>query len=203
MTTADPIARLGPMSAGLLMTPDEFDAVTEYDELYRYELVRGVLVVTPFADEAERACIEVAGHLLQTYQHNHPQGAALDASIYGQYVRTSNGCRRADRVIWVGLGRHPNPAFDVPAIVMDVPPACKAASRLDYIGRRAEYIDAGVREYWGIDRFRRVMTVYRQEGGQASESQIGEGDTFRTPLLPGFELPLARILAAADRWKDR
>jgi Uma2 family endonuclease len=60
-----------------------------------------------------------------------------------------------------------------------------------------------VREDWVIDRFRRVMMIYRQEGGQASELQIGEGDTYRTPLLPGFELPLARILAAADRWKDR
>jgi hypothetical protein len=30
---------LGPDSAGLLMTPEEFDAVEEYDENYRYELV--------------------------------------------------------------------------------------------------------------------------------------------------------------------
>ena len=29
------------------MTPEEFDALEEYDENYRYELVHGVLVVTP------------------------------------------------------------------------------------------------------------------------------------------------------------
>ena len=31
--------------AGILMTPEEFDAVEEWDEDYRYELVQGVLVV--------------------------------------------------------------------------------------------------------------------------------------------------------------
>jgi hypothetical protein len=43
---------LGPESAGLLMTPEEFDPVQEYDENYRYELVRGVLVVTPIPHPA-------------------------------------------------------------------------------------------------------------------------------------------------------
>ena len=31
----------------MLMTPEEFDAVTEYDDRFRYELIRGVLVVSP------------------------------------------------------------------------------------------------------------------------------------------------------------
>jgi hypothetical protein len=26
---------------------------------------------------------------------------------------------------------------------------------------------------------------------------------YQTPLLPGFELPLARLLTLADRWKRR
>ena len=29
------------------MSPDEFDAVTEYDDSVNYELIQGVLVVTP------------------------------------------------------------------------------------------------------------------------------------------------------------
>ena len=32
-------------SAGALMTPEEFDTIDDYDELYCYELVHGVLVV--------------------------------------------------------------------------------------------------------------------------------------------------------------
>jgi hypothetical protein len=34
-------------SAGMLLTPEEFDAITEYDENDRYELIHGVLVVKP------------------------------------------------------------------------------------------------------------------------------------------------------------
>ena len=50
-------AVLGPESAGMLLTPEEFDAVTDYDDQFRYELIRGVLVVTPIPAEAE-ACAE-------------------------------------------------------------------------------------------------------------------------------------------------
>ena len=37
--------RLRPESAGLTMSPEEFDAVTDYDQSVNYELIRGVLVV--------------------------------------------------------------------------------------------------------------------------------------------------------------
>jgi hypothetical protein len=36
-------------SAGLLMSPAEFDAATEYDDSVAYELIHGVLVVTPMS----------------------------------------------------------------------------------------------------------------------------------------------------------
>jgi hypothetical protein len=42
-------AALGAESAGLLMRPDEFDAVEDYDDSFNYELIQRVLVVTPMA----------------------------------------------------------------------------------------------------------------------------------------------------------
>ena len=38
--------RLGPRSAGLLLTPKEFDRA-RFEEGWRYELINGVLVVSP------------------------------------------------------------------------------------------------------------------------------------------------------------
>jgi hypothetical protein len=32
------------------------------------------------------------------------------------------------------------------------------------------------------------------------ERTVAEHEVYETPLLPGFALPLARILAAADEW---
>ena len=50
---ADASPILGPESAGMLMTPEEFDAVNDYDENYRYELIHGVLVVNPIPNPEE------------------------------------------------------------------------------------------------------------------------------------------------------
>ena len=56
-------------------------------------------------------------------------------------------------------------------------------------------------EYWIIDRFRRTMTVYRNPPRTPGEQVVAENEVCRTDLLPGFELPLAQILAVADDWK--
>ena len=49
MSTAPANAKLvlGPEHNGMLMTPEEFDAVEDYDDTYSYELIHGVLVVNP------------------------------------------------------------------------------------------------------------------------------------------------------------
>ena len=39
--------RLTRSCNGMLMTPEEFDAVTDYDDRFTYELIHGVLIVSP------------------------------------------------------------------------------------------------------------------------------------------------------------
>src|SRR5262245_49771486 len=116
---ADPILRLGPECNGMLMTPEEFDAVEEFEEGYVYELVNGVLVVMSPPVPAERGPNGLLEHWLRTYQEQHPQGAALDATLSEEYLRTPTSRRRADRVLWAGLGRVPDPQADVPTIVIE------------------------------------------------------------------------------------
>ena len=69
---------LGLDAAGILMTSEEFDAIEEYDEEFRYELVNGVLVVTPIPLGEERGPNDLLGHLLYAYKESHPKGSALD-----------------------------------------------------------------------------------------------------------------------------
>ncbi len=197
---ADAPSVLGPEAAGMLLTPEEFDAVTEFDESFRYELIRGVLVVTPLPSEAEASPYDELGAMLRQYQREHPQGTALDETLPERHVRTSSGRRRADRVIWAGLGRRPDPATDVPTILAEFVSSSRRDRRRDYEEKRREYSEAGVGEYWVIDRFRRLMTVYRNGPEGPAEVVVGEHETYETPLLPGFQLPLARLLAVADRW---
>ena len=70
----------------------------------------------------------------------------------------------------------------------------------DYIEKRDEYMAIGVKEYWIIDRFERTLTVHSAQGKRIKKRVVTEKDTYTTPLLPGFELPLAGLLALADQW---
>src|SRR5258708_3239624 len=170
-------ARLGPESAGVPMTPAEFDAVTEYDDSVNYELINRVLVVTPMASRSERSPNELLGNWLFVYRQNHPTGDCLIETVFEEYLRTRCNRRRVDRVVWIAHGgSRPNPQIDVPTIVVEFVSAGKAAWNSDYVEKRDEYLEAGVAEYWVIDRFRRLLTVYSHQAGQPAERIIRENE---------------------------
>jgi Uma2 family endonuclease len=120
-----------------------------------------------------------------------------------QEILPGGGRRRADRVIWARLGRVPDPIADIPTIVIEFVSKGKRDWLRDYEEKRREYLALGVREYWVIDRFRRTLTVYFKPPHEPAERVVAENEIDRTDLLPGFELPLAQILAVADDWKRR
>jgi len=191
--------RLAANSNGMSMTPEEFDAVDDYDPELRYELIRGVVIVNPIPNEGHEAPGDELGYLLRRYRWERPEGHIIDETLPGRYVRTSTGRRLADRVIWAGLGRRPNPRTDPPTIVVEFVSRSARDRRRDYVEKRQEYREAGVKEYWIIERFDRRMTVVFADG---TDRAVGEKEVYSTPLLPGFELPLATLLARADVWAD-
>jgi Uma2 family endonuclease len=189
---------IGRKDNGLLMSPEEFDAIDDYDENYSYELINGVLVVNPMPSHFERDPNEELGHWLRLYQDQNP--GIIDKTLPEEYIRTSVSRRRADRVVWLGLGRVPNPEQDVPFIVIEFVSRRRRDQLRDYIEKRAEYLALGVIEYWVIDRFRRTLTVFRRSAGNDEEQLISEQETYRTTFLPGFELPLKKLLKVSDDW---
>ncbi|HET6878867.1 MAG TPA: Uma2 family endonuclease [Pirellulales bacterium] len=202
--TAKPTVPYGPRDAGAIMTLDEFEEA-EFELGYRYELIHGVLVVTPPPLEEERDANEELGYLLRNYQKSHPHGMSLDLTLPEQNVRTIGQNRRCDRVIWAGLARRPRSRGpvtrrDVPTIIVEFPSSRAADRRRDYEEKKNEYRDIGVLEYWIVDRFRRTLTVYHRRGARWAKRVIGEDETYRTPLLPGFELPLGELLAVSDQY---
>src|SRR5207253_8657772 len=103
---------------------------------------------------------------------------------------------------FISFRRYSGPCWDTrqdqPAIAIEFVSASTRDFQRDYIDKRDEYLRAGVREYWIIDRFRRRMTVVRGGADPVTESVITEQEMYTTSLLPGFELPLAPLLAVAD-----
>lgn len=192
--------QLGPNANGMLLSPEEFDSA-EFERGWRYELIRGVLIVTPAPLAEERDPNEELGHLLRNYQEGHPEGAALNKTLYEHDIDVGVDRRRADRVIWAGLGRPPN-RREVPTIVVEFVSSGRRNRERDYNEKRDEYLNLGVQEYWIIDRFQRVMTVHLKHDGTCETKRLHESDNYSTSLLPGFQLPLARLLALADGWED-
>jgi Uma2 family endonuclease len=193
-----PVHEFGPDSAGLRMTPGEFDRA-EFLEGWRYELINGVLVVSPIPLEQERDPNNELGYLLCLYRDTHPQGAALVATLTEQTVKTRKNRRRVDRVIWAGLGRRPRRG-ETPTICVEFVSEGKRDRERDYEDKRDEYMEINVQEYWLIDRFQRTLTVFSRRGRRVQKRVLREGQTYTTDLLPGFELPLDRLLARADFW---
>lgn len=191
---------LGPDSAGSRLTLRAFDHA-EFEEGWRYELIDGVLVVSPFPLEQERDPNEELGRLLRNYREFNPQGTALDRTLPEQTLRTLRNRRRGDRVIWAGLGRRPK-RFETPTIAVEFVSKGKRDQKRDYEEKRREYMQINVREYWVIDRFQRIMTVFSKHGKTFKKFIIRENQTYTTDLLPGFALSLSVLLQLADDWDE-
>jgi Uma2 family endonuclease len=188
----------GPASNGISMTPAEFDRA-EFERGWRYELIRGVLVVSPTPLEEERDPNEELGYLLRRYRETHPRGKALDKTLSEQTVITGENRRRADRVIWAALGRLPRRG-EKPTIVVEFVSEGRASRYRDYEEKRDEYLAIGVREYWVIDRFDYTMTVFLLTGTSHRRRTYRRTQNYKTPLLPGFVVPLDRLFTLADSW---
>jgi Uma2 family endonuclease len=195
------VADFGPESNGILMTPKEFDSA-RFEDDWRYELIEGMLVVTPIPSRAERDPNELLGHWLELYAETHPQGDSLDATFAEETVRIGRNRRRADRLIWAGLGRLPGEE-EKPTIVVEFVSIRLRDRKRDYQTKTREYLRLGVKEYWVIDRFKRTLTVFTRSQGRNRRQVFGESEVYSTELLPGFNLPLAKLLARADRWMGR
>ena len=201
-----PKLRLGLRSSGRSMTAAEVDALPErcFDRNYRYEIIRGVLIVSPAAGNGEVDLDEYLGYLLIGHQETHPQSQVIDVTLSELALPGGENRRRCDRAIWLGLGHIPNLGTDLPAIVIEFVSRSRRDFLRDYIEKRDEYRRAGALEYWIIDRFRRIMTVYRFARGTGTVETVvtvAEDDSYRSYLLPGSVLSLARLLSRADRWK--
>ena len=193
--------RLGPRSAGMLLTPEEFDRA-RFQEGWRYELINEVLVVSPYPSRNERDPNEELGRWLRNHQESHPQRSALDATLAEETIETKKNRRRADRVIWAGLGHLPGP-HEPPTIIIEFVSKGRINRERDYIAKRAEYREIGVKEYWIVDRFSKTMTVCIFANDRDQELVIPSDQTYSTPWLPGYELLLRRLLDLAERWAKK
>jgi Uma2 family endonuclease len=194
-----PALEIGPHSIGILLTKEEFTTAHREDG-WRYELINGVLIVSPVPLRQERGPNEYLGHLLIVYQES-PEGTTLDGTLAEEEIDTGKNIRKVDRAIWTGLG-HPPTEGDIPSVNVEFVSKGKRNFLRGYLDKRDEYLAMGVKEYWVINRFDQTMTVNTKVRRRIREQIFHATDVYRTSLLPGFELPLAKLFDVAEYWKQ-
>src|SRR5438105_2576887 len=158
----------------------------------RREIIDGELIVSPspFADH-QRVLLELSWRI-RSYLDTNPIGevfiAPLDNVLAPEqvfqpdlfYIRNE---RRGIVSGWI---------FGPPDLAVEI--LSESSRRRDQIRKRELYEQFGVPEYWIVDPDGDQVTVYRLANGRYGDGSVVR-DTLTTPLLPGLELPLAKVFA--------
>jgi Uma2 family endonuclease len=69
----------------------------------------------------------------------------------------------------------------------------------DWVTKREEYAQAGIREYWIVDPMQRVIQVLKLHGNAyIVHGEFQRGQRARSNLLPGFEVSVDAALSPPD-----
>jgi Uma2 family endonuclease len=175
----------------------EFDALQEnrgWD--MDYELIAGeAVLVPPLGESASMA----QGELYLALRRWQDDTADAGVLLQDVFVAPPGKNRLAPDISWWsgGAGHHPiqppgalkwGMRRGVPDLVVEV---LSPSTRANDEGIKRElYMSSGVRELWLVDPDARTVIRVRPD---ADDEALGEGDTLRSELLPGFAVALTRI----------
>jgi Uma2 family endonuclease len=197
---SETLVKIGPKDHGRRMTLAEFDHA-EVQEGYLYELGRGVIIVSDVPGKRHLAMVNALRRQLTAYDLAHP----------GRIHTIAGGGECKLLVEGLESERHPDLAVYktapderdddelwrswIPELVIEV--VSPGSQTRDYSEKPEEYLRFGVQEYWVVDREKPQMLAHRRSAGRWSEKVAKADEKYRSRLLPGFELDLAAVFAAA------
>lgn len=183
-----------PSSAAVKLTYDDF--VLFPDDGKRHELIDGEHYVTPSPNTRHQRISAHLFLLIGNWLETHPVGLVFYAPydvvfsdldvVEPDLLYLSN--ERAKKVLT------PLHARGVPELVIEI--ASKGTRKRDETVKRRLYEKAGVSEYWVVDPEIDTIRLYRRENdrfGRPFELLREAGEVLTTPLLPGLDIPLARV----------
>jgi Uma2 family endonuclease len=197
------LVKVGPQDRGRRMSLEDFDHA-EVVEGYRYELGRGVIDVSDIPGKRHlKQFLKIRDALLR-YDIGHP--GRIHAVAGGAECKILAASHESERHPDIAVYLSPAPEGDdiwsswIPDIVIQI--VSRGSKRRDYEEKPDEYLAFGVREYWIVDASKEEMLILRRRGGRWAERGVKSSETYKTRLLPGFELDLAALFAAAREVAD-
>lgn len=171
------------------------DYVLFPDDDLRHEIIEGEHYVTPSPATRHQRISGRLFHLIQSYLDTHPIGEVFDAPF--DVLLSDINIVVPDLVYISNQRSHfitPKNLQGAPDLVIEIlsPTTRPRDERL----KRDVYERAGVEEYWLVDPERDLVDIYRRRGAVFQEPlRYEKAQVLTTPLLPGLELPLHKILA--------
>jgi Uma2 family endonuclease len=182
-----------PATPGVKLTYDDF--VLFPDDGMRHELIDGEHYVTPSPNIRHQQISINLTLLIGSWLETHPRGRLFYAPLD---VVFSNFDVVEPDILFVSNERSqvltkPN-VQGAPDLVIEI--GSPSTRQRDETIKRRLYERSEVLEYWIVDPDIEVVRVYRRSGdsfARPTELSRDAGDALTTSLLPGLELPLARI----------
>ena len=193
-------AKVGPLDAGRRMSLDEFDPC-ETESGHQYELEGGIVIVTEVPLPSHFLRVDAIRDQLTLYKLTHRGiirviGSGSECKLL---ITESESERHPDLAVY----KSDPPQQDrsvwrvwIPEIVIEV--VSPGSEHRDKVIKREEYLTFGVAEYWVVDPIKQEFLVLRRDGNEWNEQVLSPEQTYRTDLLPLFELDLTPIFSAAE-----
>ena len=193
MSTTRTATTLGPADAGRAVTAEEFAEAT-FEEPWRFEREGGRLVVMSPEGQRHHNDSKPWRRHLSRYWVEHPE--IVEDLIVQAWVRSDS---ETDRIgdLGVYLVRDvPAPPIPdrAPDLMFEVVSPGRESRTRDYVLKRREYQQAGVREYVVVDRVSRRVSVYTRGPRGFRRRVLRAGDVYETTLLPGLAIPIIDVL---------
>jgi Uma2 family endonuclease len=183
------------MSLATKLTYEDLAALPDDGKLY--ELIDGELIVNPAPVPRHQWIVGIIYTALHLFVRKHRLGRVYVSPI--DVLLSQHDVVEPD-VIYISRGRLETVGLKnvtaMPDLAVEV--VSNWSRKRDEIVKRHLYDKAGAREYWIVDSVVETVKIYRRNGEtfeRVAELSMETGGALTTPLLPGFELPLAEVFA--------
>jgi Uma2 family endonuclease len=177
MTSAATEVKTGPRYAGLRVTREEY--LDLEDDGCRYDMIGGVLQVTPSPDFEHGGAVSRFLFVLEAYLAEHNAGRAVtEVDVFlpdgGDVVRPD-----VSFLLSESLHRAKTHIHGAPDLICEV---LSSRTRARDLGDKAErYLACGVKEYWLVDPRARTVQLWANAG---ATWQRVSGERLESQLLP-------------------
>jgi len=196
----------GPMDSGRLVTLEDYERA-EYESGYVYEIIDGVLIVSPNPIPTHDFWVTVIRNALEAFRRDHPLYVNHVSERSDVVIPGRPGATRPqpDIAVFRDFPRRADLRWEdvCPIVVVEV-----ISGRRDYKdtvrNRNLYWMAGGIVEYWIVDpreeAFEPTMTcLFRKAGAtEWEESEVPFGKSYKCRALPKFSINLKRLAAEAN-----